>query len=174
MNDLKPNEIGYLPQQTAPQKDFPATVYEVVLSGKLNKKFPFYSKEDKIAVEKSMELLGISNIKKSCYRELSGGQQQRVLLARALGATKKLLLLDEPVTGLDPIITHELYDIINRINTDSGITIIMVSHDIHCAVEHSDKVLHLTNHKSAFFGTKDEYLSSEIGNFFLGGCTHVR
>lgn len=172
-NGLKSNEIGYLPQQTLIQKDFPASVYEVVCSGCLNKRTPFFTKSDKITVEKNLRLLDIDNIKRQCYRELSGGQQQRVLLARALCATKKLLLLDEPVTGLDPVMTHDMYSLISRLNSENSITVIMVSHDIHCAVEHSSKVLHLGNHKMAFFGSKADYVNSPTGRYFLGGCEYV-
>lgn len=171
---LKQNEIGYIPQQTPVQKDFPASIYEVVLSGCLNKKLPFYTAADKKTAEKNMSLLGLSELKKKCYRELSGGQQQRVLLARALCSTKKILLLDEPVTGLDPVMTHELYELIKKLNTESNITIIMVSHDIHCAVEQSDKVLHLSSKTMAFFGTKSDYINSDVGKFFLGDCEHVK
>ena len=170
---LKQNEIGYLPQQTQVQKDFPASAWEVVLSGCLNKKTPFYSVKDKELAIRNMRLLNIENLKKNCYRELSGGQQQRILLARALCATKKLILLDEPVTGLDPLMTLELYELIKKINKESGITVIMVSHDIHCAVEQASKVLHLSDHKMAFFGTKADYLKTETGKRFLGGCEHV-
>ncbi len=170
---LKQNEIGYLPQQTDVQKDFPASAWEVILSGCLNKKLPFYSKADKERARANMELLDIADIGKACYRELSGGQQQRVLLARALCATKKLLLLDEPVTGLDPLMTFELYKIIKKLNNEAEITVIMVSHDIHCAVEQAKKVLHLSNHKMAFFGTKQDYLNTEVGKHFLGDCEHV-
>ena len=165
---LKQNEIGYLPQQTGIQRDFPASVYEVVLSGCLNQKGmnPFYSRADKQAVLMNMEKLGISALKKRCYRELSGGQQQRVLLARALCATKKLLLLDEPVTGLDPIATSELYTIIKKLNRKDGITIIMVSHDIVSAVENADHILHLSDNKM-FYGKTTEYMHSEMGSRFL-------
>ncbi len=172
---LKQNEIGYLPQQTLVQKDFPASVREVVMSGCLNRKgsFPFYSKADKALAEKNMERLEISDIANTSYRKLSGGQQQRVLLARALCATKKLLLLDEPAAGLDPIVTHELYKLIDELSTRDGITVIMVSHDV-CAVSNSvNRVLHL-KHKPVFFGTRQEYFASEIGRSFLGGghCEH--
>lgn len=129
---FKPTEIGYLPQQTPVQKDFPASVWEVVLSGRLNRcgMYPFYRKSDKEDAEEKMEMLGIADLKKRCYRDLSGGQQQRVLLARALCATGKLLLLDEPVTGLDPIMTGELYHIFKDCIEKYGVTVIMVSHDI--------------------------------------------
>lgn len=170
---LKQNEIGYLPQQTPVQKDFPASAWEVVISGCLNKRTPFFTAADKALAINNMKLLNIEHLKKSCYRELSGGQQQRVLLARALCSTKKLILLDEPVTGLDPVMTLELYQLIKKINTESGITIIMVSHDIHCAVEQASKVLHLSDHKMAFFGTKSDYLKTATGQRFLGGCEHV-
>ena len=129
---LKKNEIGYLPQKNEEQKGFPASVYEVVLSGRLNGRGwkPFYRKEDKEAAAEKMEMLGITDLARQCFRDLSGGQQQRALLARALCATKSLLLLDEPVTGLDPIVTGEFYDLIRKINQESNIAVVMVSHDI--------------------------------------------
>jgi len=166
---LSQDEIGYLPQQTSAQKDFPASVYEVVLSGCLNKlgKKPFFSKAEKKTAEKNIERLGISNLKKRCYRELSGGQQQRVLLARALCATEKLLLLDEPTAGLDPKVTMDFYALISELNK-SGITIIMVSHDINAAVEYSSHILHMS-HKPLFFGTTEDYVKSPIGRAFTGG-----
>jgi zinc transport system ATP-binding protein len=170
-NGLKSTEIGYLPQQTETQKDFPASVQEVVLSGRLNSRgaHPFYGKADRQDMKDKLTLLGIENLKKRCYRDLSGGQQQRVLLARALCATKKLLLLDEPVTGLDPVMTAELYRVIADLNKNHGITIVMVSHDVHSAVEQATHVLHL-DHSQLFFGTTSEYLSSTVGKHFLGGA----
>lgn len=169
---LKPNEIGYLPQQTNAQKDFPASVMEVVLSGRLNRLGwkPFFTKMDKQVAEEKMELMGISHLKNHCYQDLSGGQQQRVLLARALCATGKLLLLDEPVAGLDPVVTIELYDLIARINREFHITIIMVSHDINAAMRYASHILHLSN-RQLFFGTTDEYQKDEEGKRFLGGKT---
>lgn len=159
---LHQNEIGYLPQQTEVQKDFPASVKEIVLSGCLNGcgMRPFYSKAQKEAAAANMKKLGIDDLAKRCYRELSGGQQQRVLLARALCATKKLLVLDEPVAGLDPVVTQNLYQLIEEINRD-GITVIMVSHDINAAAEYASHILHIS-HKPLFFGTKEEYLKSNI------------
>jgi len=172
-DSLKRNEIGYLPQQTAIQKDFPASVYEVVLSGRLGSRGirPFYTRADKDAAESYMKLLGIETLRNKCYRELSGGQQQRVLLARALCATKKLLLLDEPVSGLDPVVTQELYQTIKNINKELGITIIMVSHDIQSAIKYADRILHLQN-KQVFFGPTEEYILSGSGKTFLGGGTN--
>ncbi|MBO4338410.1 MAG: ABC transporter ATP-binding protein [Clostridia bacterium] len=166
---LTQDEIGYRPQQTSAQKDFPASVLEVVLSGCLNKlgKKPFFGKSSKQLAEKNIERLGISNLKKRCYRELSGGQQQRVLLARALCATEKLLLLDEPTAGLDPKVTMDFYALISELNK-SGITIIMVSHDINAAVEYSSHILHMS-HKPLFFGTTEDYVKSPIGKAFIGG-----
>ena len=167
---LRANEIGYLPQQTAAQKDFPASAYEVVLSGRLSSRgiLPFYSHTDKALAEENIRLLGIEELRNRCYRELSGGQQQRVLLARALCATKKILLLDEPVAGLDPVVTQELYRLIEKINRDTGITVIMVSHDIQSAVKYASHILHLKN-TQVFFGKTEDYLKSGVGIGFLGG-----
>ena len=137
--------VGYLPQQTQAQKDFPASVWEVVLSGVLNNdhRCPFYNKKDKAEAEKNMEKLNILDLKKRCYRELSGGQQQRVLLARALCATDSVLILDEPVTGLDPAASMELYETIKDLNKKENVTIIMVSHDIKNALNYATHILHL-------------------------------
>ena len=157
---LMPYEIGYLPQQTVVQRDFPATVWEIVLSGCLSKcgSFPFYKKEQKALAQENMEEMGIWELRKKSYRTLSGGQQQRVLLARALCATSKLLLLDEPVNGLDPKVTADFYQMIHQLN-QKGITIIMVSHDLH-VLQYATHVLHVDSSES-FFGTKEQYLESE-------------
>lgn len=165
---LKQNEIGYLPQQTDAQKDFPASVYEVILSGRLNSRGlkPFYTGADKKAAVEKMELLGIRDLARQCFRDLSGGQKQRALLARALCATKTLLLLDEPVTGLDPIVTAEFYQLIRRINRESGIAVVMVSHDIESAVEDASHILHLQE-RMLFFGTAQDYRKSRVGKTFL-------
>ena len=165
---LKRQDIGYLPQQTEAQKDFPASVYEVVESGCLHKLslFPFYRKEDKKRVEDALRFLNIENLRKSCYRELSGGQQQRVLLARALCAGSKLLILDEPVAGLDPKAQTELYDLIDRLNKELKITIIMVSHDVKEIVQRAKHILHLA-HKQLFFGEAEKYRESELGKSFV-------
>lgn len=164
---LRKNEIGYLPQQTVVQKDFPASVWEIVLSGCISSlgSRAFYSKADKELARENLEKMGIADLSKRCYRELSGGQQQRVLLARALCATKKLLLLDEPVSGLDPVVTAEMYSLIKDLN-NSGITVIMISHDIYAAVKYASNILHIGGN-DVFFGTKDEYLSSEKGSLFF-------
>lgn len=164
---LKSTEIGYLPQQTQVQKDFPASVREIVLSGLLNKCGfnPFYSKKLKEFAALQMERMNISELSDRCYRELSGGQQQRVLLARALCATGKMLLLDEPVAGLDPKVTKEMYELIYRLNREDGITVIMVSHDIAAAVKYASHILHIS-HTPLFFGTKEDYIASDIGKTF--------
>ena len=164
---LNDNEIGYLPQQTIVQKDFPASVKEIVLSGCLNRCGirPFFNKEERSFATENMEKLGITNLANRCYRELSGGQQQRVLLARALCATRKMLLLDEPVAGLDPKVTLEMYDLIASLNHNDGITIIMVSHDICAAIKYATHVLHV-GYKPLFFGTKEDYVKSDIGKTF--------
>ncbi len=158
-------EIGYLPQQTDVQRDFPASVREIVLSGCQARcgRRPFYSKEEKQLAEKNMERMELKPLAGRCYRDLSGGLQQRVLLARALCAAEKVLLLDEPVTGLDPVVTAEMYALIRRLNSE-GITILMISHDVEAALRYATHILHVG--EPVFFGTKDVYLGSEIGRLF--------
>jgi len=165
-DDLSRNEIGYLPQQTVVQKDFPASVKEIVMSGLCagSGLRPFYNKDEKAIAEKNMRRMDIEDLKDRCYRELSGGQQQRVLLARALCATGKVLLLDEPVSGLDPRVTVTMYELIRDLNKE-GITIIMVSHDIAAAVKYASHILHIGD--EIFFGTKDAYLKSAAGRMFV-------
>lgn len=169
-DELKRTGIGYLPQQTIAQKDFPASVGEVVLSGALSgrgRRF-FYSAEEKKMAEKAMERLGISDLAKCCYRELSGGQQQRVLIARALCAAGKMLILDEPVTGLDPQAIQDFYRFVRRLNREEGVAIVMVSHDIANAVGQAKKILHLQQ-RVLFYGTAQEYKKTGAGREFLGG-----
>lgn len=165
---LRQNELGYLPQQTSLQRDFPASVQEVVLSGCLNRcgLRPFYRRAERELARNRMDRLGILPLRGRCYRELSGGQQQRVLLGRALCATRKLLLLDEPVSGLDPAATADMYAIIRRLNREDGITIVMISHDLSSAVCEADHILHLS-HRPLFFGTTAEYLKSDVARAFL-------
>ena len=160
-------QVGYLPQQTAVQKDFPASVREVVLSGCLNHctHRPFFSRGDRKIAEKNMQRLGIESLSRRCFRELSGGQQQRVLLARALCSAHKMLVLDEPVAGLDPIAAREMYEVIGDLNARDGLTILMVSHDTAAAVRYATHILHL-NHDAYFFGTTQAYLDSEIGRTY--------
>ena len=171
---LLPGEIGYLPQQTAIQKDFPASVYEVVLSGCLNRlgAKPFYTRAEKALADENLRRMEIENLKNRCYRELSGGQQQRVLLARALCAARKVILLDEPAAGLDPVVTQSLYGLIRQINEEMGITVIMGSHDIRAAIRYAKHILHLRQ-SQLFFGTTEDYKSSEAGSRFMGGAAHV-
>ncbi|WP_270505854.1 metal ABC transporter ATP-binding protein [Eubacterium limosum] len=170
---LRKNEIGYLPQKSPIQRDFPASVYEVVLSGRLNRQGfrPFYKKDDKKAVEVNLKRLGIEDLKKRCFRELSGGQQQRVLLARALCATNKILLLDEPAAGLDPVATRRLYELVKAVNKKLDISVVMVSHDIESVMRYNSHVLHLGG-RQLFYGTVEEYRSSPVGRHFLGGGDH--
>ncbi len=164
---LSQTKIGYLPQQTAVQKDFPATVREIVLSGcqARSGRRPFYSKEEKQLAQQNMERMNLTGLAGRCYRELSGGQQQRVLLARALCATRKMLVLDEPVAGLDPKVTAEMYALIRRLNREDGITVMMISHDLAAAVQEATHILHVGN--ELFFGTKEEYLASPFAKRFL-------
>lgn len=165
---LTRREIGYLPQQDQIQRDFPASVREVVLSGCIGRGGLFYTKKDKELAAAHMEKLGIADIAHRCYRELSGGQQQRVRLARALCATGKLLLLDEPTAGLDPVVSAELYGLIEHLNRAEGITVVMVSHDTGIPLRCASHVLHL-KHRQLFFGTREDYLASDVGRAFLGG-----
>lgn len=163
---LKKGEIGYLPQQTDVQKNFPASVKEIILSGCQARAGlrPFYNNQEKEMAANAMKKMRIEEFSKRCYRELSGGQQQRVLLARALCATQKILLLDEPVSGLDPKVTAEMYELISGLNKE-GITIIMISHDIDVAISEASHILHICD--KPFFGTKEEYLKSELGSKFI-------
>lgn len=168
--DLKAREIGYLPQQNPEQNDFPASVFEIVLSGSLSKLGfrPFYSRKEKDLARANIEKLKISHLEHACYRELSGGQKRRVLLARALTATSRLIILDEPCAGLDPVVTRELYQVIKEVNEKLGITIVMVSHDIRSALEYANKVLHV-HAEGSFFGLAEDYRKSTLGKRFLEG-----
>lgn len=171
MEGLKPTQIGYLPQQTQVQRDFPASVLEIVLSGFQGQRGwrPFYTKVEKVAAVHQLQRLGLEGFQRRCYRELSGGQQQRVLLARALCATQKCLLLDEPISGLDPKATAQMYEIIQQLHQE-GITIIMISHDVGVALADATHILHIGKH--LFFGTKEGYLHSGIGRAFLSEEEH--
>ena len=167
--NIKPRDIGYLPQQAELQRDFPATVWEIVLSGCLGSMGmrPWFSNREKALAEENLKKLGVLGLKNKSYRNLSGGQQQRVLLARALCAAKKILLLDEPAAGLDPVATNEMYHLVMELNHHENLTVIMVSHDINAAVRHAKHILHLGNEQS-FFGKTEEYISSDVGKAFLG------
>lgn len=171
---LEEHEIGYLPQQTVIQKDFPASVREIVLSGCQNHcgLRPFYNRKEKQHAEEMMEKMKIAHLSGQCYRELSGGQQQRVLLARALCAAKKILLLDEPVSGLDPKATEEMYHLLEQLNHDEKMTVIMISHDIKAAVTYASHILYLGN--PLFYGTKEKYLEQEMDKELLGVSGGVR
>ena len=165
------SHIGYLSQKNLITKDFPASVWEIVLSGFLNSKRLglFYSKEQKSEAEAMMDKVDILNLKNASFSQLSGGQQQRVLLARALCAAKKLILLDEPTTGLDPIATSDFYNLLSELNED-GVTVIMVSHDVTGAMRLSSHILYLGK-ETTFFGTTHQYLHSDIGKgLMLDGC----
>lgn len=164
--NLERSDIGYLPQQTGIQKDFPASVYEVVISGMASKeKCFFYSKNSKARVKEVMKDLGILDIAKKSYMELSGGQQQRTLLARAICATNKLIVLDEPVASLDPQSTTHLYHTISNLN-QKGVTVIMISHDIYAATKYASHILHIAK-TPIFFGSKEDYVNSDIGKHYL-------
>ena len=165
--DIRRGNLGYLPQQTRAQRDFPATVYEVVLSGCLNQKGMhfFYSPAQKSAALMNMGKLGVLELKDQCYRDLSGGQQQRVLLARALCAASKLLILDEPITGLDPAAAQDLYKTLTYLNQKEGMAVVMVTHDLKAALRSARTVLHI-GRTGYFLGTPAEYLASPMGRRF--------
>ena len=161
-NGLSRNELGYLPQQTETQKDFPASVYEVVISGCQGRcgLRPFYNRAEKNLALEAMKKMNILNLSGRCYRELSGGQQQRVLLARALCASRKAIILDEPAAGLDYESASEMYRTIHEMNCNDGMTVIMISHDIEASIEHANLILRL-NRKSIFFGRKEEFMNHD-------------
>ncbi len=172
----KRTHIGYISQQNPNQEDFPASVYEVVLSGCLSAKGfnPFYGKKLKEMAKEYMELLGVDEFADKTFRDLSGGQKQRVMLARALCATDKVLFLDEPVTGLDPVAILEFYEIINNLNKKMGITIIMITHDTQNALNYSNKILHLYRDSSKyFFGNKEDYMKHEGYHMCSCGSEHT-
>ena len=159
--------IGYLPQQTRAQRDFPATVLEVVLSGCLNRQglHFFYTPAQRSEAMMNLGKLGILELKDACYRDLSGGQQQRVLLARALCAASQLLILDEPITGLDPAAAQDLYKTLAYLNQKEGMAIVMVTHDLKAALKSARTVLHI-GRKGLFTGTASDYLASPQGRRF--------
>lgn len=163
-------EIGYLPQRTEAQKDFPASVWEVVSSGCRGLNL-FPTKAQWELIDRNLALMGMENMKKRSFAELSGGQQQRTLLARALCATRTMLLLDEPVAGLDPVVTREMYQTIEMLHREKGLTVVMISHDLEAALSQGDRILHLS-HDGIFLGTPEEYRRSPLGQRFAGGCGH--
>lgn len=167
---LTREEIGYLPQTNELQRDFPASVWEVVTSGCRCSR-PFLGAEQKKLAQDNLRLMGVWDIQKKSFMELSGGQQQRVLLARALCATRTLLLLDEPVAGLDPLATRDMYDVIESLH-QRGLTVVMISHDISSALRYAHHVLHMA-HGAMFYGTADEYRASPLGSAFSGGERHA-
>jgi zinc transport system ATP-binding protein len=166
---IRRDEIGFIPQQTVVQKDFPSSVYEVALSGFQSKTglLPFYSAKQKQRAKENLKRLGADDFIKKSYRELSGGQQQRVLLARALCATERLIFLDEPATGLDPVMAAELYAVLETLNAQ-GVGIVMISHDVASAVRYGRTILHMAT-SPLFFGTTQDYARSKTGQRMLGG-----
>ena len=167
---FRSTEIGYLPQRTDAQKDFPASVWEVVSSG-CRELSLFPTKAQRAQIDAQLRLMDIEPLKRRSFAALSGGQQQRALLARALCATRTMLLLDEPVAGLDPVVTREMYQIIGRLHRDQGLTVVMISHDLEAALRQGDRILHLS-HGESFLGTPEQYLHSALGRRFIGGCVH--
>ena len=165
---LSMRDIGYLPQQTPVQMDFPASVTEIVLTGHLGRHgiSPFYSRKERAEARTLLCELGLESLALASYRTLSGGQQQRVLLARALLAAKRMLLLDEPTASLDPVATQEFYALVRRLRTEKGVTVLMVTHDLSVLKCDVDRILHL-GQTPPFFGTFSEYAESDAGRAYL-------
>ncbi len=166
---ISQGQMGYLPQQETDLEDFPATVCEIVRLGFLKNRL-FYTKKQKAAAQNAMEVMGICELSGKSFSGLSGGQKQRVLLARAFGAASNLLILDEPINGLDPVVAGVLYQSIAAKNKQEKMTVIMVSHDVKNALVMANKILHLGNH-NYFFGTPEEYRNSSVGQAFLKGVS---
>ena len=171
---LKNDDFGYVPQVQPLQKDFPASVNEVVLSGCVNKhQFrPFYKKSQKRCAASNMGKLDILHMKNKAFRDLSGGQKQRALIARALCASNKILLLDEPTTGLDPEATERLYELIRKLNQEFGMTIIMITHDVKDGLFDANKVLHLRQ-EVLFYGSLKDYQHKGLASCHRGGLAHA-
>ena len=159
-------KIGYLPQKSDIQTNFPASISEIVITGTIanNRKGIFYSKEDKEIATNIMKDLDLYEMRNKCFADLSGGWQQRVLIARALCATKKIILLDEPTNGLDPSVSKQIYDVLDKLKKDKGITILMVSHDIERALSYADRVIEIKDGEVKFDGKPSDYR--------LGGGKH--
>ena len=166
MQNLK---IGYVPQSINIEKNTPVSVYDLLAS--YESRYPVFLPKNRKLYEKIKEHLRIFEAEELIDKQvcnLSGGQLQRVLLALAVMDEPNLLLLDEPVTGLDPIVTAEFYKLIQKINRESGIAVVMVSHDIESAVEYASHILHLQE-TVLYFGKASQYKKSRAGKAFLGG-----
>jgi zinc transport system ATP-binding protein len=174
-NEMRQNEIGFLSQQAAAKKDFPASVYEIVLSGNRGNMgaMPFYTKRERVRTEENIALLGIESLRNRAFRELSGGEQRRTLLARALCAYRRLLVLDEPTAGLDPLVTDAVYALLQKINRERSVPIVMVSHDMKAAAFYANRILHVS-HKQNFFGSPGDFCQSDVGKQFLKAANETQ
>jgi zinc transport system ATP-binding protein len=172
---IRQNEIGFLSQQAAAKKDFPASVYEIALSGNVGNIGTrlFYTKREKARTEETLALMGIAGLRNRAFRELSGGEQRRTLLARALCAHRRLLILDEPTAGLDPLVTDAVYALLQKINREQGVSIVMVSHDMKAASVYANRILHVS-HKQNFFGSPGDFRQSGIGQQFFKAAGNTR
>jgi len=170
------NRVGYLPQRVnAFNPLFPATVKEVVGLGLLSKKsFPKnFTGADEIKILQTLELMGIADLGDRLVGELSGGQQQRVFLARALAPDPELLILDEPSTALDPVSRESFYDVIKKLNTEKGITSILITHDTAQIGRYANKLLYLDK-KVVFYGEFTDFCQSpEMTGYFGRHSQHL-
>lgn len=168
-NILEDNALGYVPQKTfGDHQNFPATVKEIVRTGLLaNKGFlKQYNDEDNKKVVEILNRLNLCDLKNRKINKLSGGQQQRVLLARSLVSNPRVLILDEPTSALDPEVREDFYQLLETVNK-SGVTIILISHDLQSIEPYLNKVL-LLDRKILFFGNPKDFNKTVSAKSYLG------
>lgn len=157
LGGLKRTQVGYLPQESRIEQGFPATVTEVVLSGTLGRlgRIPIYRKAEKERAKEALKLLKITKLEDKSFSGLSGGERQKVLLARALVATEKLLILDEPSNNLDQRSRAGFYKILKQLNEEAKLTILMITHDLDAEDLIGNKILSIKNAKVELTTTEE-------------------